>query len=317
MANATRRLKTAGKAGLHALFALGQRLGVNILPRHFYSQVPDLRELGARRDWRGPMCLAGVSGRNIDEQIAFAEACLPPDVRSVLAARDVHAEAVAANGSDGGYGAIEAEFLYGFIRTRRPARVVQVGCGVSTAVIEAAAADAGYQPRIVCIDPYPTGFLQRRQAAGGIELVARPAQEVEIEALTDLAPGDLLFVDSTHAVKPGSEVNRIVLEALPRLGADVFVHFHDIYLPYDYPRRLLTEDLFFHSESTLVHAFLIGNSRCRIEASLSMLHYAARDSMKAWFAHYDPQADEDGLAGRGGRHFPSALWLRTTGSGDR
>ncbi|MDP1737478.1 MAG: class I SAM-dependent methyltransferase [Caulobacter sp.] len=315
MATLTRTLKTAGKQALHGLFALGQRLGVNVLPKHFYSQVPDLAQMRALSSWRAPMSLTGVAGRDLDGQVAFAAACLPPEVRAVLADRDVHAEAIAANGSDGGYGQIEAEFLYGFVRAHRPARVVQIGCGVSTAVIEAAGVDAGYRPQILCVDPYPTDFLRRRHAAGGIALLAEPAQEVDLAVLTDLGAVDLLFIDSTHAVKPGSEVNRIVLEVLPRLAPGVFVHFHDIYFPYDYPRRLLSGDLFFHSESTLVHAFLVGNANCRIEASLSMLHYGARETMKSWFAHYDPQTDQQGLAGEGGRHFPSALWLRTTDNG--
>lgn len=317
MITSTRRLRTIGKRLLHALFAAAQRLGVNVLPKHFYSQVPDLAEMRQQRTWRTPMSFAGVAGRDLKRQIDFAAACLPPEVRAVFEARDIHAEAIAANGSDGGYGQIEAEFLYGFLRCQKPRKVIQIGCGVSTAVMELAADDAGYRPRILCVDPYPTDFLLRRQASGGIELLAEPAQEVALETLTSLASGDLLFIDSTHAVKPGSEVNRIVLEVLPQLAPGVFVHFHDIYFPYDYPRRLLTHDLFFHSESTLVHAFLVGNPHCRIEASLSMLHYGARDVMKGWFTNYDPEADCDGLAGQTGKHFPSALWLRTTKPGGR
>lgn len=315
MISPTRRLRTIGKQLLHALFAAGQRLGVNILPKHFYSQVPDLAELRGQRTWRSPMSFAGVAGTDLKGQIAFAAACLPPEVCAVFQARDIHAEAIAANGSDGGYGQIEAEFLYGFLRCRKPARVIQIGCGVSTAVMELAGEDAGYRPRILCIDPYPTEFLLRRQATASIDLLAEPAQQVALETLTSLEPGDLLFIDSTHAVKPGSEVNRIVLEVLPRLAPGVFVHFHDIYFPYDYPRRLLTHDLFFHAESTLVHAFLVGNPHCRIETSLSMLHYGARDDMKRWFANYDPETDCDGLAGSTGKHFPSSLWLRTTEPG--
>jgi hypothetical protein len=311
MVSPTRRLKTLGKRLLHALFAAGQRVGLNVLPKHFYTQIPDLAEMRGQTAWRAPMSLAGVAGAELEGQIAFAAACLPPDVCTVFRARDVHKEAIAANRSDGGYGQIEAEFLYGFIRCHKPARIIQVGCGVSTAVIELASVDAGYRPRIICVDPYPTELLLSRQATGDIELLTEPAQLVALETLIDLEPGDLLFVDSTHAVKPGSEVNRIVLEVLPRLKAGVFVHFHDIYFPYDYPRRLLTHDLFFHSESTLVHAFLVGNPHCRIEASLSMLHYGARDVMKGWFANYDPELSSDGLAGSTGKHFPSSLWLRT------
>ncbi|MDQ0463124.1 putative O-methyltransferase YrrM [Caulobacter ginsengisoli] len=311
MPSLTRQVKTAGKSLLHGLFALGQRLGVDVLPRHFYSQIPDLARLKGQTGWRAPMSLHGVQGRELEGQIAFVGECVTPERTALFAARDVHAEAVAANGSDGGYGPIEAQFLYAFIQAKAPRRVIQVGCGVSTAVIEAAAKDAGGAVDILCIDPYPTDFLRRRQAAGGIRLLAEPAQSVDLATFETLEAGDLLFIDSTHAVTAGSEVNRLVLEVLPRLKPGVFVHFHDIYFPYDYPRRLLSEDLFFHAESTLVHAFLAGNPGYRIEASLSMLHYGAKEAMRGWFTRYDPQGDADGLAAPGGRHFPSALWLRT------
>lgn len=311
MPNLSRKLKTAGKAMLHGLFAVGQRFGVDVLPRHFYSQIPNLARLRDQTGWRAPMSMAGVQGRDLDGQIAFAAGCVTPERTALFAGRDVHAEAVATNGSDGGYGPVEAQFLYAFIQAKAPRRVIQVGCGVSTAVIEAAAKDAGRTVDILCIDPYPTDFLRRRQAAGGIRLLAEPAQSVDLATFEALEDGDLLFIDSTHAVTAGSEVNRLVLEVLPRLNPGVFVHFHDIYFPYDYPRRLLSQDLFFHAESTLVHAFLAGNSGYRIEASLSMLHYGATDVMRTWFTGYDPQGNEDGLAAPTGQHFPSALWLRT------
>jgi len=310
MPSLTRRLKTSAKHALHGAFSLGQRLGVDVLPRHFYSQIPDLAAMKRDTSWRAPMAMTGVKGVDIEGQVAFLNQTAPADITGALKGRDVHAEAVKRNGDDGGYGPIEADFLYSFIRTWKPRRVVQVGCGVSTAIIQAAGADAGYTPEITCIDPYPTGFLQAEAAAGRIKLIPIPAQTVDVSAYTVLEAGDLLFVDSTHAVRAGSEVNRVVLDVLPRMAPGVFAHFHDIYFPYDYPRRLLTEDLFFHAESTLVHAFLAGNPNVRIEASLSMLHYAAPAALKSCFPRYDPQGNADGLAAGGGKHFPSAVWLK-------
>ena len=121
----------------------------------------------------------------------------------------------------------------------------------------------------------------------------------------------MFFVDSTHTVKPGSEVNRIILEVLPRLKQEVWVHFHDIYFPYDYKRDLLTDDLFFWSESTLLHSFLINNSKYEIALSQSMLHYKAPEKIKASLPNYSPQSNEYGLTGKKGEHFPSAIFLKT------
>jgi hypothetical protein len=149
-------------------------------------------------------------------------------------------------------------------------------------------------------------------AQGAVTLYAERAEEAPRARLTDLAAGDLLFVDSTHTVKTGSEVNRIVLDILPRLAPGVFVHFHDIYFPYDYPRDLMSDALFFPSESTLLHAYLIHNSCCRVALSLSMLHYAEPHSIARAIPHYDPQKNADGLSAAGGSHFPSATYLLKT-----
>lgn len=140
--------------------------------------------------------------------------------------------------------------------------------------------------------------------------MVEPAQTVDFNTIADLGEGDLLFVDSTHAVKPGSEVNYLIHEVLPRLRPGVWVHFHDIYFPYDYARDTLRGDLFFPQESSLLYAFLSGNPRYRVEASLSMVHYAAPDGLKRLIPRYQPNDQTDGLGGANGKHFPSAAWLR-------
>lgn len=305
------RLKTLSKLGLRKVFELGQRAGVDVLPRHFYSSVPDIRELRSTEPWRQAHTLVGVAGADVPSQVAFVQECCSDEVRGVVARTDVHAAACEENGAVG-YGPVEAAFLYCFVRTKRPAKVVQVGCGVSTAVILRAAADAGYDVDLVCVDPYPTEFLQRMSTSGGLQLIAARAQDVPLEVLTDLGVGDLLFVDSTHTVKPGSEVNRLVLEVLPRLPSGAFVHFHDITLPYDHPPTILTEDLFFWNESVLVHAFLIGNERYRVRAALSLLHHADPGALRSLLPLYSPAVLPNGLASarRGpDDHFPSSLYL--------
>lgn len=313
--NAIRHLKGTLKTGLHGNLVFWQRLGLNVTPAHFYSSIPNVAELRRRTDWRAPRSMVDVAGAAIEEQAEFLRSLATDEIAAALRDRDVHAEAVRENRVDGGYGEVEADVLYALVRQRRPERVVQIGSGVSTAVIAAAAADAGYRPRIRCIDPFPTDYLVEQDGRGAIELLRAPAQEVELDQLTDLGEGDLFFVDSTHAVKVGSEVNRIVLEVLPRLAPGVLVHFHDIYFPYDHPRQVLSGDLFFPTESVLLHAFLVGNRSFRIRASLSMLHYRAPEAISALSARYDPQGNQDGCTAEGGRHFPSATFLEVIAPG--
>ena len=118
-------------------------------------------------------------------------------------------------------------------------------------------------------------------------LIARKAQDLNVAELVALGADDLLFVDSSHTTCPNSDVNRIILDALPRLPAGVFVHFHDIAFPYDFgPNILGPNDLFFGAESLLLHAYLIHNSRCRIALSMSMLHHGARGALKDLLVNY-------------------------------
>ena len=308
-----RRWRNALKGGLYALFRFGQRFGVDILPRHFYSSIPDIAALSRTNYWRAPLDMIGVAGADIGPQLAFARACGPEQLRLRLADMDLAGYAARENGA-AGYNPVDAEFLYFFISTRRPHRVVQVGAGVSTAVILKAAADAGHTLDLICVDPFPTDYLKRCRDGGRIQLVAEPAQTVSRRMLCDLGEGGLLFVDSTHTVKVASEVNRIILDIMPRLVRGAWVHFHDIYFPYDYHRSLFY-DPFFPVESSLLHAFLIHNSRYTLRCSLAMLHYAAAGTFRELLPSYRPPANHDGLGDSydAGELFPSSAWLEVTG----
>jgi hypothetical protein len=133
------------------------------------------------------------------------------------------------------------------------------------------------------------------------------AQSLDLSSLDDLSSDALFFVDSTHTLGPSGEASRIVLEMLPRLKPGAHVHFHDIFFPYDYAPNIL-DTLFFWHESVLLHAFLAYNARFRIQASLSMLHYAAPDRLVQWLPNYRPSLHDEGVYTREG-HFPSSTYL--------
>lgn len=305
----SRNLRERLKSGLHGLFVTGQGIGWDVLPRHFYSPIPDIRDLSRTESWKRPFSMIGVAGADIESQMSFLRECCPQQLQNRLRRADIYAHASRENGEPG-YGIVEADFLFCFIVTKRPRRIVQVGAGLSTAVILLAAKEADYAPEVVCIDPLPTGYLNRLAEHKMIALLPARAQEVDLNVLTGLDQGDLLFVNSTHSVRPGGEVNRIVLEALPRMASGSFVHFHDIYFPYDYQPSVLTT-LCFASESTLLHAFLTNNRRYAIAASLSMLHHACPERMQSALPNYRPAVMDKGLytAHEAGRHFPSATYL--------
>lgn len=305
------RIKSALPSALTRFNKVSQRFGATLIPNHFYSEIPDFRELTRETGWRRPMSMHGIAGCELAAQLRTMERWA-----GGLAARgdtDVYAWACAENG-ESGFGPIEALALYGFIATERPQRIAQVGCGVSTAIMVRAAQDAGYAPEILCIEPYPTQMLRQMAASGSIRLRSEKAQDVPVGEIVEAAAGGLLFVDSSHTLRPGSEVIQLISEVLPRLPEGQRAHFHDIFFPYDYPPALLEEGIFQFRENTLLYAFLVENRRWGIEVSMSMLHHGAPNELRRMLPGYSPMPMTEGVrAGEG--HFPASTYLRA-GGGD-
>jgi hypothetical protein len=157
----------------------------------------------------------------------------------------------------------DARMLYALVRHRRPGTFFEIGGGWSTLVAglamrrnaEEAGGEAG---RIVVNEPYPGPHL----TAGlpdNATLHARLAQDVPIDDMLALQPGDILFIDSSHIAKVGSDVLYLMLEVLPRMPRGVLIHIHDIWLPDEYPRELVLKKLFFFNEQYLLQCFLSFN----------------------------------------------------------
>ena len=288
-----RRLKDALKRGLFYLYRLGTRLGVHVMPVHYYSPVPNIIELERNRDaWARRSGLPGIA-INTDEQLArLREICTP--YVDEYAGNAAYREAVAAAYGPG-YGYVEAQVLHAVIRHLKPKRIVEVGSGVSTHCMQRALEmnrkEGRHDSTMTCIEPFPSARLRQTPT---IELI-----------------------EASHAVRTGSDVNNLVLEVLPVLAPGVTVHFHDIYLPYDYQRDVLKTFLHW-SETSLLRAYLTYNERISILFCLSLLHYDRQDGLRELFPEYDPAPGADGLNPDSFRpfeearkHFPSSIYLRT------
>lgn len=151
--------------------------------------------------------------------------------------------------------------LFCMLKMAGPKRIVEIGSGYSTLLMmDVNKRFLGGEAAITCVEPYPRPFLRQAHYAGEITLLDRRAQDLPIAMLTSLDAGDILFVDSSHVSKTGSDVNRIILQVLPRLKPGVYVHFHDIFIPADYPKEWI-EMGFSWNEQYLLQAFLDFN-RC-------------------------------------------------------
>jgi len=156
------------------------------------------------------------------------------------------------------FGDADARVLYAMLQHLQPKRVIEVGSGYSSALM----ADVnrrllGSRMRITAIEPYPRSFLKDLAGKGALELREARVQDVPADIFGELGGGDVLFIDSSHVAKTGSDVNHLVFEALPRLAPGVFVHFHDIHLPFEYPREWVLEDNRSWNEQYIVRALLM------------------------------------------------------------
>jgi predicted O-methyltransferase YrrM len=188
----------------------------------------------------------------------------------------------------------DAALLRALLLELRPARMVEVGCGWSTTVTARALADGGIDCDLTCIEPYPRDFLPSLDQIDALRI--EKVEHTPLSVFTALGAGDVLFIDSSHVAKTGSDVVHLVLEVLPRLADGVVVHVHDIFWPHDYPQGWVRAG-FGWNEQYLLQAYLSGNARAHV---LALNH---------WLAVRHPDAVESafGAVGLDG----SSVWFTT------
>lgn len=174
--------------------------------------------------------------------------------------------------NNGSFGYSSACFLHAFLRHSRPARVVEVGCGMSTllmreALLKSVEQDGG-RPVITTAYPFPPKFIESLpQDSVPVELLEIPVEAADSSIFEQLEAGDLLFIDSSHVVRAGGDVLKLYLEVLPRLRPGVYIHVHDIQFPYDYPAEYVTRRTaprLFWTDQYLLQAFLAFNDSFRV-----------------------------------------------------
>lgn len=126
---------------------------------------------------------------------------------------------------------LDAAIAYSLVRTRHPRRIIEIGSGHSTRFMARAIADEGLTTAFTAIDPAPRAAL----AGLNVNWLRQPLQTAGIAPFAALTAGDILFIDSSHVLMPGSDVDLLFNEICPRLPAGVLVHIHDIFLPDAYP----------------------------------------------------------------------------------
>ncbi len=190
---------------------------------------------------------------------------------------------------------MDAAVLHAIVRGTKPRRIIELGSGHSTLVVAAAclanereAAPVDYR----AYDPYPG--VARAGLPGLTGLTSTRAEALPLERFAELGEGDVLVVDTTHTVKIGGDVNHIVLDVLPRLESGVLVHFHDIFLPWEYPRTWAEDFGLYWAEQYLLQAFLSMNEGYEVVCAMYALSRERpeqlRELVPAWHDDSPPGA---------------------------
>ena len=276
-----------------------QRAGIHIVPNHFYGPVPDTRQLGDEL-WAKPSEAVGIDMHG-DEQVALLDEISHYKSEYDRFPANPTGDPTEYYYVNGKFGAVDGGMLYGLLRHFKPKRMLEVGSGNSTILATQAyklnEAETGIRTEHTVIDPYPHATV----AAGlpGIDrLIPSRVQDVPMEEFTRLEDGDFLFIDTSHVIKTGGDVQFEFLEVLPRLQKGVIVQIHDIYLPAEYPREWVLDGLTFWSEQYVLQAFLAFNSAFDVMLGGQYLHLYHPDRLKATFGLYD------------GDPFIGSFWIR-------
>ena len=183
--------------------------------------------------------------------------------------------------NNGNFEAGDAEFLYQFIRHLKPKKIIEIGSGYSTLIASKAIRknhdeSESFACAHTCIEPFEMPWLEKHD----VTVIRKMVEDVGIDIFKSLESGDMLFIDSSHMIRPEGDVLFEYLEILPQLNPGVFVHIHDIFSPRNYPKAWLVDEVRLWNEQYLLEAFLSDNSKWEIVAALNYLHHNYPSDMK-------------------------------------
>jgi hypothetical protein len=277
------------------------RGAITYLPGHYYSPLLDIKRFGpleADPPFDGADLWEHVEMR-ADEQRSFYADLLqnfPP-----LPFPNEMAKGHRYFLNNTFFGLSDSFVLSAIIRKERPRRIIEVGSGFSTAVMLETLRESGQSAALTLIEPFPARLysLLMPHDEDSLTILPKPIQQIELSVFDELNESDLLFIDSSHVAKVGSDVSHLILRILPRLKPGVLVHFHDIFYPFSYPAHWIREGRAWN-ESLFLRAFLVGNPNFQITAFNSFASYSFPELFRGQLPDF--------LKDAGG-----SIWLRKIG----
>jgi hypothetical protein len=268
--------------------------GMYPIVSHYYDPLFDYRK---RRDRRIPsqLLLDGPRQINTLKKLSYSNEWdqLPLDSRN-----DGSVHFHYRNGS---FEILDAECYHGIIRSLKPKQILEVGSGFSTllaleAIRKNKEENSDYHCLLTCIEPYERPFLDSLE----VTLMRQKVEDIPFEHFQALQSGDILFIDSSHVIRPGGDVLHLILGVLPRLQRGVWVHVHDIFLPNDYPLQWLSREFRLWNEQYLLEAFLLAGEQYEIMAALNYLQVNYPEALREVMPN----------AARFPKASPGSFWIR-------
>ncbi len=285
------------------LFRLWQSVGFHVTKNHYYEPIPDTRTLKDEL-WQRQSELVGIR-MNEERQLKllsdfvskFKDEYDRPPISPSQKPYEYH-----TNYGSFSFGTVDGEILYCIVRYFNPGKIFEIGSGDSTRLFARAILknkeESGRESQLVAIDPYPKDCL-KVGFPGLYKLISKNVQDIPLSEFTELKENDILFIDSSHVLKIGSDVQYEYLEILPRLNKGVIIHAHDIFLPAEYRKEWILKDYRFWTEQYLLQAFLLFNDSFEVLWAGSYMHLKYPDKLERAFSGYKKE-----------ERWPGSFWMR-------
>ena len=270
------------------IFNLFENMGIHILPVHYYTPIPDTRVL-KRKDglWDRELPLNGIDLNIEGQKNLLKNVCSSFQDEYLSFPREKTNNPLQYYLNNGSFGFVSGQVHYSIIRHLKPKKIIEVGSGNSTLVSVRALGknkEEGFPCKFTAIEPYPNSYLKNKNL--NVEIIQKKVEDVEVGFFESLSENDLLFIDSSHTVKIGGDVNFLILEVLPRLRKGVVIHIHDIQFPYEYFKSYLLKNHYFWQEQYLVQAFLMYNNSFKVLWCASYMHHKYPGLLSKYFSPY-------------------------------
>lgn len=257
-------------------------------PGDFYSTFPSFDEIieNNKRDYE-------------NEKILDVDLCLEDQIELLKELKE-HYDAIPYNfsgdqNSELRYSPVESQyrfsdaiFLFSIINHYKPKKIIEIGSGHSSALmLDTNELFFENTIHLTFIEPFPENRLLKILKPNDrltSRVIKSKVQEVDLKLFEELGENDILFVDSSHVCKLGSDLNHIIFNILPILKPGVLIHFHDVYFPFELPKKWISERKWFWNENYMLRAFLMNNNNYKVKLFNSLLHFKC----KSWLEENMP-----------------------------